>query len=363
MNLVVDCMQVISGRPLAFFRDRQREFLLKLIERCLSKPVVGPHRRRLRKIHSFVEARNDSLKLWRNSEAYYPVDYMTRSKDTEYFPYLLELLEVLVGMKGMNEAKPLPDGYYRLNGINGRVYEKRDGKLSEIGKEVVCRLSGFQPAVYLPRNGMFQDILMPKYYPDMKAPPKPSALKTQLTRTLEHMKDFSRDVWEDFQDAVSNVVLLTSAPGVGVGSMAITHKYFGGVFFNCFMNDEYNGVESLVHEYIHNRCTLWWESATPTGLPSDTVHIVSPMTGNRVMASTMIHALIIYISALQFYRFIQDRRKPADRSERARLARRASHLSKNMPQLYRRLRRTVTSGTDAEKLLGYLMEVYEREAR
>ena len=359
MNLVVDCMQVFSGRPLTYFQQGQKSLFLRLFKRCLGNPALAPHRAALRKLLDFAERHNKSRAIWRDCEVYYPIDFMSRSQDAEYFPYLIELLSILLGAKDIRNCRNLPDGYYRLKNAEGKIYRIVGGRLSVVREKIVWRMKDFAADIYLPRDGMFSDILNERLYPRMKKICAAAAIKARLARTVGHMRDFSRDIWEDFQDAVWNVVLLTNTPNVGTSSLTMRYKYFGSVFFNPFMNDEYKGVESLVHEYIHNRCWLWWELARPTGIPPESVRIASPVTGNRVRVSAMIHAFIIYVSALQFYRFVQEGAPPSDKVVRERLNRRASQLARSIPVLNARLSRKVRRGTDIRRLFDYLMTVYE----
>lgn len=358
MNLVVDCMQVVSSRPLDHFLKRQPEYLLRHFQRCLKRKMSPVYKRTLRKVYEYVEDRNEALGLWKDSELYNPIEYMTAARDEEYFPYLMELLQVLLGLKDIRKAKRLPDGYYRLRRLTGRIYEIEKGRLRALPERTVWNVPGFKIDVYLPRRGMFTDLLGEKLYPEMPMRSL-SPVKKLVADALSLMRKFSRDVWDDFQEAIFNIVLLTDPPGHAVDSLTMTSKYYGGIFFNGFRGDSYKGVESLVHEYIHNRCSLWWELVPPTGIPGDDKFIVSPVTGNKVLASTMIHAFIIYVSALQFYRHVQRTELPSDAVVRRRLNARASHIASNIPALHRRLNRLVGKGTDMKKLFEYLMEVYE----
>jgi len=358
MNLVVDCIQVVSGHPLVWFRRREPDYLLIHFRKALKRIMSAPYRHKLNAIYEHVKDRNEAWELWKDPEVYNPVEYIALARDEEYFPYLFELLQLLVGLKDIRRSRRLPDGYYRLLNLTGRVYEVRNGRSRSVRGDTIWRIPGFKPDVYLPRPGMFEDLLGAKLYPDV-APSGISKVKQRLSGALELMKGFSRDIWEDFQDIVFSIVLLTDPPGHAVDSLTMTSKYFGGVFLNGFRCDEYKGVESLVHEYIHNRMSLWWELSTPTGVPGVGVSIVSPVTGNKVQASTMIHAFVIYVFALQFYRHVQETAVPSDLVVARRLNARAAHIAKGIPMLRSRLARHVRAGTDMKRLFEYLMEVYE----
>lgn len=357
MNLVTDCIQVVSGKPLSYFIRGQSDLLLRLFRKCFENPAISGKRRELKDIYRYVERNNESLNLWRDCEIYFPLERLLRSREPECFPNLIALMKVLVGMKDVNSAKDLPDGYYRLKNIRGGIFEKRDGKLFR-DQSVLWKINGFKPDIYLPKNEIFRDLLEEKFYPTMRKEYNVALLKKHMVRILRHMKAYSTDIWEDFQDAVWNLVLLTNTPRVGVDSMTLGYGYFGGIFFNPFVLDEYSGVEGLIHEYIHTRCWLWWELRPPTGIPPADVLIVSPMTGNPVRVDWMIHALIVYLSALHYYRFVQSTMMPADRAIAKLMKYRALHLSRNLPALLRRLSRKVKKGTDMGRLLEYLREFY-----
>lgn len=357
MNLVVDCMQVFSGRPLSYFRGREKELLLELLRRSFKNPAVAPFRKDLREILDYVEVHNERRNLWRDCEIYYPIEMLTESSQSQYFPYFIEMLRVFAGLKGPEALRHLPDGFYRLRNLHEKVYEVRSGR--QHACDVLLKLPDFKGDVYLPRNGLFTDILVEQFYPSMKGSRSKASFKKQMSRTFDHMRDFSGDLWEDFQDATRTIVLLTNSRRAGTISLAFCYKYFGGIFFNPFRNDEFRGVEQLVHEYTHNRITLWWETQRPTGIPHDSVTIISPVTGARIPASIMIHAFIVYLSALQFYRWAQSKRLASDRGTAKTLNARAEHISANMPELRRRLKKTVRRGTGMDRLLEYLWEVYE----
>ncbi|HEX5038113.1 MAG TPA: hypothetical protein VFX30_13220 [bacterium] len=359
MNLVQDCIQVFSGKPLSYFKERQETLILELLERALTNGRLGKYRNDLREILEYVEANNASLGIWRDSEPYFPIYWLARSGDVQFMPYLLEVLKLYIGMKDIRKSVNLPDGFYRLTNVVGTIFEVRDGRLREAPVDLIWKAKDFGPNIFLPMNGLFTDVLGDGFYPRMNDSYDPSGPKSIVEKTVRHMREFSRDVSEDFQDAVWNLVLTTTSRRRGVKSMSMRSRYFGGIFFNPFTNDEYEGVELMVHEYIHHRCTLWWETKTPTGIPPDELYIVSPMTGDEIRASFMIHAFIIYVSAMQFYRFVQGAGMPEDRTVARRINRRVAHLSRNMPRLYRRLDRIVKKKTDMSRLLSYLMEVYE----
>lgn len=358
MNLAVDCMQVFSGRPLASFKAWQEELFVDYFGRALGNPALKPWRRELDEILEFAQAHSRSEAVRKNPEAFYPAEFLSRSKDPSCFPFLIELLRLQLGMKPIRRSRGLPEGYYRLTRVDGGIYRADGGKISKVYRPLVWKMKGFAPDVFLPHNGLFSDFLNHEIYPDMKAYDA-EVLKEKLVRTLEIMKEFSKDIHEDFQSAVWNLVLLTNTPRYGLTGLTMRYKYFGGIFYNPFLNDEYSGTEGLMHEYIHNRCWLWWDLVPPTGVPPESVRIVSPVTGAEVKVSAMIHAFIIYVCGLQFYRHIQETNPPRHPAQRRKLNRRAAHLSRNMPILNRRLCATVKRGTVIRKLFEYLMAVYE----
>lgn len=364
MNLIVDCMQVLTGKPFSYFRENQTGLLLRLFRKARANPALKGYRKELSKIEEHLRAKNEKLRLWKDCEPYYAVDFLTNRREPEHYPYWIEMLKVQTGMKSLRSIAPsLPDGYYRLNHLENAVFEVREGIARKSHAGIVWKPAGFESRVFMPTNGLFTDILDARLYPDMRKPANQAPIKKMFERSLAHMRDFSDDVWRDFQDAISNVVLLTSPGKRAISSMSMRCKYFGAVFLNPFVTDEYKAVESLMHEYIHERSELWWEIQRPTGIPDKKIHIVSPMSGRSVRADVMIQAFIIYISALQYYRHVQGTRMPSNRLQAQSLNRRASHVARHVPALQRRLKRAVGKGTDIAKLFDYLLEVYEPLAK
>jgi len=358
MNLVMDCMQVFTSRPLSHFKQGEKTLWFRRFDNALRNPALKNYRRELQSIYEHVRAHNEARQLWKDCEIYYPIDYLSRATDESYFPYMLEMLRILLGLSDIRKsASKLPDGYYRLKHLCGKIFHVASGRLSILPKHLIWKPRGFSSDFYLPKDGLFSDIMNEKLYPEMNKPYDGEPLKVGIQKALGHMREFSEDIYQDFQDSVSNVVLLTKTPRLGTSSLTMRYKYFGGIFINPFMNDEYKAVEALVHEYIHNRCWLWWEMYPPTGVPSENVKIVSPVTGNKVRVSAMIQAYIIYVNALQFYRFMQARVEGCSSGAILRMNRRAALIARGLPVLHKRLRRKVVGGTDTARLFDYLREV------
>jgi len=60
-------------------------------------------------------------------------------------------------------------------------------------------------------------------------------------------------------------------------------------------------VESLIHEYYHQRIWLWWLIEAPADMPDHSMTIVSPVSRQERPVQVMMHALLIYVSLTDYY--------------------------------------------------------------
>jgi hypothetical protein len=61
----------------------------------------------------------------------------------------------------------------------------------------------------------------------------------------------------------------------------------------------------LIHEYYHQRLWLWWLIEAPPDMPDRAVTIVSPISKQERSVQVMMHALLIYISLTDYYRWAE----------------------------------------------------------
>ncbi len=358
MNLILRCMYEISQVKKAVYEEVQAKLPLLLLERALkNKSISSYYVPRLKLVRDWLNAYNAKLQLWKNTEIYHPIDCLSRAQHERYLEYFVSLLELHLGMRPLSDLYRFPDQYYRLSHSYHAVYRVRSKKISKV-RHPLLSIAGFSPRVYRPLNGLFNDLLDENQYPMMHRYDAVK-LRQKLLDSLHLLKKYSRDIYDDFQKAIYDLVLLTNTPHVGTRSLTKRYQYYGGIFINLFLNDRYTFVEGLIHEYYHTRCWLWWEVTRPTGIPSWDATITSPTSKRKVKADQMIHALMIYVGVIHFYRWCLENPKDHSTAGLKSALQRSLYLESIVPELGNRLKAVVKKKTNISLLMDLMMEIFE----
>jgi HEXXH motif-containing protein len=174
------------------------------------------------------------------------------------------------------------------------------------------------------------------------------------------MEKYSPEILEDFHNTVRNIVLIPDAGSSKNTSYTCRLSYFGGIFVNPFGIDAYQLVESLIHEYYHQRLWQWWSYEDIDGLPPFEVCITSPMTGLSRPVSVMLQAFAIYISVLHFYCHAHNNFPPTTASILESLNKRVEHIRQGIPPLYERLKGSINSTTIASSMIDFLFDEFSK---
>jgi hypothetical protein len=279
--------------------------LLDVAER--RNPVLAERRREVAEVRDHVKREARSRALWRDPEVFHPiVSLADEARERARADELLERLRLVLGLRSPETAS-LPDGFYRLAHRTGELVLCADGELRRF-------TSGWHlPSddglrVYLPIPELFRDILAEEIYPSDAPLGDLDRAAGVYRRSMALVAAYDSSLHEDFLRTLSTVVLLPPVPHAPAAddpslrwSFNLRLRYFGAIFVNPFLVDEFGLAEGLIHEYIHQRFWLWWELDPPAGLPRGDATVRSPVTGARRPAAVMLQALFIYANALHFH--------------------------------------------------------------
>ncbi len=228
----------------------------------------------------------------------------------------------------------------------------RDPGVHRAGEEGLVPVDGCWRAVrglrvYLPRPGLFRDLLGADLYPDVPAARPDEDLLQDVEAALQRVRLHDEALHAEVQRCFS-VLVLTTDFGTVRSSFNLRLRYVGGLFLNPFHETPLGLAEGLVHEYYHQRLWHWWWNEPLQGLPGEDVQVVSPITGRQRPVPVMTHALVIYTALAGFHADLAGR---LDGAERAAAEARAQRLAGGIGPLRDALRQAVPPGTRAAELL------------
>lgn len=358
MNLAKACIREFSkfGPDQLFGPIEARmpqHFLLSTLELQASlRPAAEP----IQEIADLLAAPNGS-EPWRNPEVYWQITRLARGGEAAADPQpILESLRTQAGITRLAEAD-LADGLHRLVCTEGGVYRVRDGVKTEV-EDVVMEADGFRGHVLLPYDGLFADMLENRLYPSFASEGPWSEIRGRLTQAVDLVAAYSTELFDDIQEVVRLLVLTPDLEDAQRWSYNLRMAYFGAIFINPYAIGVFGIAESLIHEYCHQRLWQWWAYDPPAGLPATDLEVHSPVTGRMKPFEVMIHALVVYVLANDFYTWaLESERGPGE--ERDWICRRQKHLAQGIPCLHRTLLEQVETGTTLQAMLDYLLERFE----
>ena len=360
MNLARECIQELSklgweelcgpieaGMP--------RHFLLSTLQ---LRPALRPAAESIEEIAERL-ARPDGAEPWRNPEVYWQITRLAKSAEAAAEPEpTLETLRTQAGLIPPDEAK-LPEGLHRLVCVDGGgVYRVRDGVRSRVEGEPVTEVDEFRGRVLLPYDGLFADMVEPRLYPPVADQPPPGRLRERLAAAFDLIAAYSGPLIDDIQEVVRLVVLTPDLLDDKRWSYNLRMAYFGAIFINPHPIRVYGTAESIIHEYCHQRLWQWWTYDPPVGLPAPELEVLSPVTGRMKPIQVMVHALVVYVLANDFYRWCLATGS-GPREEGEWLGQRQKHLAQGIPRLHHTLSEEVEAGTPLQALLDHSLDRFE----
>lgn len=238
----------------------------------------------------------------------------------------------------------LTPGYHRSSRAPG-VHRATDSTLEPVEGCWVETRGAMR--VYLPRPGLFRDLLGADLYPDAPSTRPDADLLRDLDEAFELVRSYDEALHAELLRCF-RVLVLTTDFGTVRSSFNLRLRYVGGLFLNPFHETPLGLAEGLVHEYYHQRIWHWWWNEPVDGLPGEDVQVTSPITGRRRPVPVMTHALLIYTALAALHGALGERLAG---ERRAQAAARAETLAAGIGPLDAALRAVVPEATRAADLL------------
>jgi hypothetical protein len=218
-------------------------------------------------------------------------------------PFVDERVRAIRIHLGLDALAPCDESIsriWRLMGAIGGVYEITGGQIQKVDALPLKSTKGEAecPLVYAPRPHLFDDIESKCYRGQPSC--DPDSLLSSVNGAYDLIKNYSPEIADGFTRTI-NVISFMRRDRAGVKSFSMRNVYIGGIFVS------ESGLlllaEQFIHEYYHQCIWPWWLIEPPSDLPNNQDQITSPITGRLRPISVMVHALLIYCSLIDFYRF------------------------------------------------------------
>lgn len=254
-------------------------------------------------LYSFLQ--DHSATYWRNPELYPHLFRILKARDSEPdFERRLNALEGHLGLREIN-AQMFTHRYFRLHGPSPQTFELVNGEIRSVPDAILTNDKDF-PLVYQPIPHLFDDVVGgTATYVGSALPIPPSEIKQVIRDAADVLRQYDDELYNGFTEAVGTLAI-TGEWNLGNRSSYSTGSvYTGGIFTSLCADSPTLLVESLIHEYYHQRLWLWWLIEAPSDIPERDVTIVSPISKQERPVQVMMHALLIYVSLTDYYRWAE----------------------------------------------------------
>jgi hypothetical protein len=242
---------------------------------------------------------------WNNPELYPHLHYVLRShdgpSDTERH---LRALEGHLGLRGVDSAL-FTHRHFRRHRPQAATFELVEGSVHEVPEAIVSDDPGL-PLLYGPVPHLFDDVVSGRaVYDGSPLPVKPTAIRQVFLDASETLRRYDATLHAGFAEAVGTVAVV-GGWNLNDRSSYSSGSYYTGGIFTTLSDSPTLLVESLIHEYYHQRLWLWWLIEAPDDLPARDVVTTSPVSGEERPVQVMMHALLIYVSLVDYYRWAEE---------------------------------------------------------
>lgn len=152
--------------------------------------------------------------------------------------------------------------------------------------------------VYLPCNGLFNDLFDLKVYPSTSDTLDYNRTCGLLRAARSDLQRYSDELLREIDRAVQVIALTWQN---GSPSFSFRLGYSGGIFVNPFWESGYGLAEAILHEYCHQRLWQWWHYSPLFQVGIEDWQVTSPVTGNRRSIFALLQATLIYAECISFY--------------------------------------------------------------
>lgn len=240
--------------------------------------------------------------------------------DPELYPHLMSLLGTresrgdarthiwaLQGHLGLRDVdrEMFSHRYFRRHGTVPGVYELDAGEIRPVANAMLMHEPGL-PIVYRPVPHLFDDVVGAGIAYEGKALPRSGQEMISAVRSaIDLVWRYDADLHQGVTSAVGVIALTGDWHPGNRTSYSMGKTYTGGVFSSLCTDSPALLAESLIHEYYHQRIWQWWQIEAPSDLPSIDMTMISTVSGHERPVPVMMHALLIYVSLVDFYRWAE----------------------------------------------------------
>lgn len=240
---------------------------------------------------------------WKNAELYPYLNYVAFPNNCKR-QLCVDALRVHCGLTKLT-YKTNPDvRYWRFARVTSRPFVEvawfnRRALASDftIGWSLLIRDRSV--TVFRPHPGVFDDV-EPSLYGAQSSDRSNDDLNQLLIDAFSLIDVYSRTLCENILDQISTISLLKELDRLPI-SYSLRNRYIGAIFIT--ITSPIEMAEQIIHEYYHQSIWPWWLMEPPEDLPDVNLQVISPVTGAARSLPTMIQAILIYVSLIDFYTF------------------------------------------------------------
>lgn len=240
--------------------------------------------------------------IWKNSELYPYLNYLAFPNNNKRQLCINSML-VHCGISSLKYDTNPEVLYWRLSNERPEVayfqnktiaYKPKLGWTAKIKNEEI--------RVFRPYPNLFDDV-EPRLYGSQISMMSNENINGALQDAFEVINRYSSPLCNRIISQLSTVALLREPDSRPV-SFSLRNLFIGVIFVS--ITSPIEMAEQIIHEYYHQCLWPWWLVEPPEDLADTEVKIVSPVSGATRSLPTMIQAVLIYASLIDFYKFIKD---------------------------------------------------------
>jgi hypothetical protein len=249
----------------------------------------------------FATLQERSASCWNNPELYPHLFKILRARDLESNPEVhLRALECHLGLREIS-PQVFTHKYFRLHAPVPQTFELVDDSVRVVSDAIVACGPNF-PVVYMPVPNLFDDVVGgTTTYNGSPIPIDSSQLRQVIRDAADVLHNYDEELYGGFTEAVGTLAITGDWNADNRSSYSTGSVYTGGIFTSLCADSPTLFVESLIHEYYHQRLWLWWNIEAPSDIPGRDVTITSPISKQERSVQIMMQAFLIYVSLTNYY--------------------------------------------------------------
>jgi hypothetical protein len=243
-----------------------------------------------------------SHQIWKNSELYPYLNYLA-FPNNEKRQLCVNSMLVHCGLRPLKYETNPEVLYWRLSNESQVVAYFQNQIITNKHKlGWTAKINNEEIRVFRPYPNLFNDV-EPRLYGSQISKLSNEDMNRLLQEAFEVINCYSSPLCNRIIRHLSTVALLRESHSRPV-SFSLRNLYIGVIFISIASPVEM--AEQIIHEYYHQCLWPWWLVEPPGDLADTKVQILSPVSGATRSLPTMIQAVLIYASLIDFYEFVKD---------------------------------------------------------